>query len=63
MRMRTSRAAERTRDMSKSVTKNNMTHKLCRGLSRMTLGIIKHFKDLTPEFACTTEKEVLLIED
>ena len=62
-RRRTSRAAERARDMSKSVTKNNMPHKLCRGLSRMTLGVIKHFKEVTPESACTTEKEVLLIED
>jgi hypothetical protein len=63
MRMRTSRAAVRTRDMSKSVTKNNMPHKRCRGLSRMMLGIIKLFKEATPESACTTEKEVLLIED
>jgi hypothetical protein len=29
----------------------------------MMLGIIKLFKEATPESACTTEKEVLLIED
>jgi hypothetical protein len=62
-RRRTSIAAGRARDRSKSVTKNHRPHKLSRSLSRMMPGIIKQFKEVTPGSACTTEKEVLLIED
>lgn len=62
-RRRTRKAADRARDRSKSVTKNHSPHKLSKSLSRVMPGIIKQFKEVTPGFACTTEKVVLMIED
>jgi hypothetical protein len=62
-RRRTSRAAGRARDWSKSVTKNHRPNKLSSDLSRMMPGIIKQSKEVTPGSACTTEMVVLMIED